>query len=308
MLTQETPRLPLLDYSKPPPGIHVRRETLGGLVHPHTPPEMLGWIWHDGEPGDATSGERVGPEAGERGAVDLAWAHYKAENDPPGLLVYNEPEQIPGGVWMVDVLGEGGYFADYRSQSEARDAAWTRHDRRHALILTLAAQMAGFLDREAAADLLAKALAWTEADCAEMDIFLHTPCPEGVNPYREGPACLMLAVWGPEWKPPATARETGDLIRKAMDELGAAVVGLQVRHRGRIALLHPSKAGDPRGVWAAVVEVDADDEEDEGDLALGYGETVAQALDAACDQADNLENPSQFDGDNQAGPLGGGTP
>jgi hypothetical protein len=42
MLTQETPRLPLLDYSKPPPGIHVRRETLGGLVHPHTPPEMLG--------------------------------------------------------------------------------------------------------------------------------------------------------------------------------------------------------------------------------------------------------------------------
>jgi hypothetical protein len=50
MLTQETagePRLPLLDYSKPPPGIHVRRETLSrstrsGLVHPHTPPEMLG--------------------------------------------------------------------------------------------------------------------------------------------------------------------------------------------------------------------------------------------------------------------------
>ena len=102
--------------------------------------------------------------------------------------------------------------------------------------------------------------------------------------------------------------ETIDMIRKAMEDLGDAVTGLQVRHRGRIVLLQPIKAGDPRGKWAAVVEIDAGAEDEEGDIALGYGETLAEALDDAVNQADEIENgpPSQFDGDNQAGPLGGG--
>lgn len=80
-----------------------------------------------------------------------------------------------------------------------------------------------------------------------------------------------------------------EMIRKAMDELGDAVTGLQVKHRGRIVLLHPT-GGDPRGAWATMVDVDAgDDDDDDTELALGYGETVQQALDEAVDQAVELE-------------------
>jgi hypothetical protein len=78
-----------------------------------------------------------------------------------------------------------------------------------------------------------------------------------------------------------------EAIQKAMDELGEAVTGLQVKHRGRIILLHPAKEGDPRGKWATAALVDCDDEGDE--LVVGYGETITQALDDAATQADELE-------------------
>ena len=100
--------------------------------------------------------------------------------------------------------------------------------------------------------------------------------------------------------------ETIDVIRKAMEDLGDAVTGLQVRHRGRVLLLRPARGDDPRGKWAAMAMLEFED--GETDITIGYGETLAEALDDAVNQADEIENgpPSQFDGDNQAGPLGGG--
>lgn len=206
MLTQETPaRLPLLDYHKPPEGY---------LVHDLNDD---GWWWRIDEPEDGCTA----PFETEAEATDAAWSHFKVHNDPPGCsigLVMKGQGATTRGDFVVDwgasqvasVPAYNGKAQRAGAYQEARAAAWAWHDRRLGLILLLAAQMGGMLGREAEEDLLAKALAWTDADCAEMDIFLRTPCPPDVNPYREGPACLMLAVWGPGWKPPAVNHQPPD--------------------------------------------------------------------------------------------------
>ena len=77
-----------------------------------------------------------------------------------------------------------------------------------------------------------------------------------------------------------------DVIRKAMEDLGDAVTGLQVRHREHVLLLRPARPGDPRGKWAAMAMLEYDD--GETDIAIGYGETARQAMDDAAEQANEL--------------------
>ena len=81
--------------------------------------------------------------------------------------------------------------------------------------------------------------------------------------------------------------ETIDVIRKAMEDLGDAVTGLQVRHRGRVLLLRPARGYDPRGKWAAMAMLEFED--GETDITIGYGEAIVDALNDAADQADELE-------------------
>ena len=80
--------------------------------------------------------------------------------------------------------------------------------------------------------------------------------------------------------------ETIDVIRKAMEDLGDAVTGLQVRHRGRVLLLRPARGYDPRGKWAAMAMLEFED--GETDITIGYGEAIVDALNDAADQADEL--------------------
>lgn len=72
-------------------------------------------------------------------------------------------------------------------------------------------------------------------------------------------------------------------------ELGAALVGLVVSHRGRTMTL----TGHP-GQWEAVALAEPDGVEEHN--VYGYGDTVPAALDACVDEADLVEAGDNVDG------------
>ena len=86
-----------IDYSKPPPGYTVRFEDSSG-ANGDGPP-----LWWYGAPHYLAS---MGSEAE---ALAAAWAHYKASNDPLGLVATRS--------------------VSYEEQQAARDAAWEERHR-----------------------------------------------------------------------------------------------------------------------------------------------------------------------------------
>lgn len=72
-------------------------------------------------------------------------------------------------------------------------------------------------------------------------------------------------------------------------ELGAALVGLVVSHRGRTMTL----TGHP-GQWEAITLAEPDGVEEHD--VYGYGDTVPAALDACADEAELVEAGDDVDG------------
>ncbi len=81
-----------------------------------------------------------------------------------------------------------------------------------------------------------------------------------------------------------------DIVFDALVELGDKAFGLTVQHRGRTIHL----SGCP-GDWTASTFVDPPDTEER--YVPGYGATIAEALDAAADEAELYENPDADDSD-----------
>ena len=135
-MTEETAKR--LDYSKPPPGYTVRFEDSSGSNGDGPP------LWWYGAPHYLAS---MGSEAE---ALAAAWAHHKAHNDPPGLVV----------------------------EAEARAAAWAWHDRRLALVIRAEAE-------GVQVDLWPRALAWADADCVQVEAWLPTASASTDDEYPE---------------------------------------------------------------------------------------------------------------------------
>ena len=91
----------LFDYSKPPPGFHIS--------------------------GPPSHSEHT------QAAIRDAWAYYKTDNDPPGILVTGDEEADAGAIghaaWIVlGALGDDGYHDGYATTAAARSAAWCWYD------------------------------------------------------------------------------------------------------------------------------------------------------------------------------------
>lgn len=67
----------------------------------------------------------------DKAAVAAAWAHFKERHDPPGMKV--EFREGIGYGFRCEAWTGGLWAADGLSREHARAAAWTWHDRRHAL-------------------------------------------------------------------------------------------------------------------------------------------------------------------------------
>ena len=110
-MTQET-AIERLDYSKPPPGYRVGRK---GFCLYAQEGEHVGIV------------TRIASSTAE--ALAAAWAHYKAEHDPPGMDVLETNDEYADG-WCFTV-GEMLWSAEW-SEVDARAAAWAWYDHRHA--------------------------------------------------------------------------------------------------------------------------------------------------------------------------------
>jgi len=100
-------------------------------------------------------------------ALSAAWTHYKAERDPPGSL-------------RCGAVGEHCVtFGRGLPHFQARSAAWAWHDRRRTIVVDIDDQTCSG-GRELAA-WLARALAWTEAKCSEIEAYAALPFPRSVD-------------------------------------------------------------------------------------------------------------------------------
>lgn len=104
--------IPRLDYSKPPLGHTIAWRTHGAREWSFKSPEGIRL------PRPANGCDDLAEYTTQRLALAAAWDHYKAHNDPPGMLL-----------WVAAMLRErwAGEVA------ALRPAAWAWHDRRHAL-------------------------------------------------------------------------------------------------------------------------------------------------------------------------------
>ena len=129
------------DYSKPPHGFDVAdlpaslRKTI----------ETAG-VW--------------GPNA-----LDAAWSHCKAHNDPPHLHPNDGSERMAA--------------AFFSPVAEWRAAAWAWHDRRRALAVDISEQIGA--DRFAAPVLLDEMIKWTDAECDEVERYAALPFPRDID-------------------------------------------------------------------------------------------------------------------------------
>lgn len=172
-MTQETPTW--LDYSKPPPGYRVDEQDGE-------------WDWSVG--GDVPSDGNAHLITTEDDALAAAWAHYKAKHDPPGCsigLVMSGQGATTRGDFVIDWGDrQGSSVPAYKGKAqragayqEAHAAAWAWHDRRRAIVVDVDDQLCSG-GRELAA-WLASALAWTEAECAEIEAYAALPFPRSVD-------------------------------------------------------------------------------------------------------------------------------
>jgi hypothetical protein len=162
-------QIEMIDYSNPPPGhtLEADRDEHGDI-------------------------EWDGLHETEVAALSAAWAHYKAEHDPPGLLVdeldpgwsfYVMMDSTRASLWSSSlpspasypVLAVGGPFS---GRPEARAAAWAWHDRRHALARDVADQLG---EPDSATALLSKMLPWTDAECEEVEAYAALPFPRSID-------------------------------------------------------------------------------------------------------------------------------
>ena len=162
-MTEETATM-YLDYSKPPPGYvedFARRVGDFGVA--------VGW-WVNGRCYKT-----------EAKALAAAWAHYKAEHDPPGLTeIFGCGGLVDGGVvrglkFRFGIASDEKFYPD---RAAARAAAWAWHDRRHAIAVDIEEQTGGQVDAGA---LLSKIIAWTEAECTDVEAYAALPFPRSVD-------------------------------------------------------------------------------------------------------------------------------
>ena len=162
-----------LDYSKPPPGYtiagdHDEPRVRAGLA---ADSRDSGWVWVQGSIAD---GQRraVGARSWAE-ALSAAWAHYKAHNDPPGMLVSHKLKAPALEWWAAWVFMQDGSGRCQRiasgAESETRAAAWAWYDRRHALTERgLAHRGRGW----AALAAWPRCLTWTDEQVAEVENWL----------------------------------------------------------------------------------------------------------------------------------------
>lgn len=148
-MTRET-AIAMLDYSKPPLGYRVEQGIDGFVV---IDPQM---VRHSAAMQNLGHGWRLDV------AEARAWAHYKAEHDPPGLTVQS---------FRARALG--------LPDPKARATAWAWHDRRLAIVVDVDEQTCG--GGKDLAAWLTKALAWTDAECAEIESYAALPFPRSVD-------------------------------------------------------------------------------------------------------------------------------
>ena len=102
-----------LDYTMPPPGYRTRKRY------------CWQWVRDDGVVG-------AGEWDNEDVATAAAWAHYKREHDPPGVLTFGPLG--PNQSWLWTLLSGASHAESWAGdQAQARAAAWAWHDRRLAL-------------------------------------------------------------------------------------------------------------------------------------------------------------------------------
>jgi len=164
-MTQETPIW--LDYNKPPPGYRIDEQDDGE------------WDWSVG--GDVPSDGNAHLITTESDALAAAWAHYKSEHDPPGMWSGQARGEHPGGYGFALMGSDHGHpiEADFERIDDARAAAWAWHDRRRAIVVDINDQTCSG-GRELAA-WLARAIAWTEAECSEIEAYAVLPFPRSVD-------------------------------------------------------------------------------------------------------------------------------
>lgn len=158
-----------LDYTKPPPGYRIDEQ--------------------DGE-FDWYLGDDVSPDNGnasvittEAEALRQAWEDYKNEHDPPGMQVFVWPKEKasdPPTAWCVALRGKVHFaaFEGAEGETTARAAAWAWHDLRRAIAYDIYSRTCG---GKALTVLMAAALTWTDAECAEVEAYAALPFPRSVD-------------------------------------------------------------------------------------------------------------------------------
>jgi len=146
-----------LDYTKPPPGYAAMRHS-----------------WHLSTDGTHTGAGASCQTWTQDETLSDAWGHYKASDDPHGL---------PVPAWL----------ASSTAGAEARAAAWAWHDRRRAIVLDIDDQTCSGGKHLAA--WMALALAWTDAECAEVEAYAALTFPRSVD--MPAPLQRVLLPEGP---------------------------------------------------------------------------------------------------------------
>lgn len=233
-----------LDYSRPPPGYEIvwsRREGDFGVA--------VGHWWRAGR---LWSSE---PHGEECLTIAAAWAHYKAESDPPGLQTW---EGHDDAYWRFGVEREGvsrpGAFGE---QSEARAAAWAWHDRRHAL-MRMFEQAAEVVDSVALSldhEVLAwpDVLTWSDEAVAsserEVAAMIHRHAEAKVEtlfaePPPEKRGRKTILEWAREAKQTAEAGDCDPMPRDASFIRAAVTFDMLTRHPMPYMQLADDRTGD----------------------------------------------------------------
>ena len=147
-----------LDYTNPPNGYEINEQ----------------W-WRAA----ATQQHRWWGTLGHTG-LESAWSHYKSYNDPPEMRVIGtgDLDQTFDGVRHF-FLSRTGSAENAVARGEARAAAWAWYDRRRAIVLDIDEQTCSGGKHLAA--WMSAALAWTDAECAEVEAYAALPFPRSID-------------------------------------------------------------------------------------------------------------------------------
>ena len=110
--------------------------------------------------------------------VASAWSAVKEHHDPPGMEVEEVESVVPEIDGWGFTVGNQQWSADWR-ESEARAAAWAWHDRRRAIVIDIDEQLCSRGNSLAA--WMTLAIAWTDAECAEVEAYAALPFPRSVD-------------------------------------------------------------------------------------------------------------------------------